>query len=343
MAKLTSVLIYAVLAGVLLFAGYLFFLGARNIWRGLASPHWPKAVGTVTSSETSSAESVDSNTHRASVDYSANISFRYTVNGRDYATRLLYFGQTEGSGDPTEAELRHLRYPVGAQVSISYDPGNPTIAATEPGFHAESLLLLMAGLGFGLPCVMACVIYIGSTTGAVGDNIGMAIGAGIFASIFAMLGIGALSLGLINLSRARASESWPKVPGVITYQTLDSSDEGQGATTYSTHLVFTYEVDGKKRYSNLRRFGLLAGGSQEEADAAQARYPQGTPVTVSYSPDNPNLGVLEPGIDNEAWYLPGIGVVLLLFATAVYVFIVPAVAQPFPKMMQGSILEEREK
>ena len=94
-------------------------------------------------------------------------------------------------------------------------------------------------------------------------------------------------------------------------------------------LVFSYDVAGKRCFSNLRRFGLLAAGSDEEADRVQAKYPEGQAVTVSYSPDNPNLAVLEPGIDQEAYILPGIGLALLVFATLVFVFIVPSVAS-FP-------------
>jgi hypothetical protein len=335
--------VYGVLALVLYFAGYFFFLGARNIWRGLASPHWPKVAGMVTTSDTTSAATTDSKTLRTSIDYAANIVFRYNVNGRDYTTKLLYFGQTEGSGDPTEAQLRHLRYPMGAQVNISYNPGDPAIAAAETGFHAESLWLLMAGLIFGLPCIMAGVI-VGTSDSSMRDNTGMAIGAGIFASIFAMAGIAALTIGLINLWRGHASENWPKVAGTITYQTLDSemvdvqtidpqtlesSRTVSDKPTYSDHLVFVYEVDGKKRYSNTRRFGLMAGGAQDEAETMKARYPQGKAVTVSYSPDNPNLGVLEPGIDSEAYIVPGIGVAVLLFVLAICVFMIPSMLRPF--------------
>jgi hypothetical protein len=46
----------------------------------------------------------------------------------------------------------------------------------------------------------------------------------------------------------------------------------------------------------------------------------GKEVTVHYSPLNPNLGVLEPGIDREALWLPGAGAAFLLFGLAVFIW-----------------------
>lgn len=61
--------------------------------------------------------------------YTANIRFQYEVNGRAYRTDLIWFGQTAGSGDSSEAELRHFRYPLGEKVTVSYDPADPATAA----------------------------------------------------------------------------------------------------------------------------------------------------------------------------------------------------------------------
>lgn len=336
MTKLIPIIVYGALAIGLLFGGYLSCLGARNIWRGWASARWPKTTGIVTSSATESTTTVDQSTGRTDVDYSATLAFRYNVNGRDYTTQLLAFGQTLGSGDPTEAQLRHLRYPAGAEASISYNPADPSIAAVEPGFHAASLWLVIAGLAFALPCIAAGAVFATSMGGA-NDNLGMTIGIGVFASIFAIAGIAALTFGLNNLWLAHASKTWPKTPGLITYQTVDASEvdttpSNQAGphtiqTTYTDYLVFTYEVDGKKRFSNLRQFGLLGGGAQADAEAVKARYPAGKAVTVSYSPDNPDLGVLEPGISPDAYWMPGIGAVILLFVLAICIWVIPSVAR----------------
>jgi hypothetical protein len=342
MIKILPIFVFGALAVGVLFGGYLSCVGVRNIWRGLASTRWPKTTGVVTTSTIESTTSVDNKTGRTDVDYCANLLFRYNVNGRGYTTQLLAFGQTLGSGDPTEAQLRHLRYPVGAEATITYNPGDPSIAAVEPGFHAVSLWVVMAGLMFSLPCIMAGAIYATSLGGA-NDNVGMTIGIGIFAALFAILGIAALTFGLINLWLGHASESWPKTAGVITYQKVDGAevdteqidtrrmDDDHPSTarsvTYTDYLVFAYDVDGKKRFSNLRRFGQVGGGTEADAEALKARYPADSPVAVSYSPDNPDLGVLEPGISSDAYWMPGIGAGILLFVLAICIWIIPSVAR----------------
>src|ERR1700677_3658020 len=223
MAKIIPIFFYLALALGLWFAGYLAFIGARNTWRGLASPRWPKTSGVVTTSDLAKDVTFNKKTSHNDVEYGANLAIRYNVNERDYTTSLLFFGQTLGSGDPTEAQLRHLRFPQGAEVSVSYNPGDPSIAAVEPGFHAESLWILIAGLFFGLPCFIAGVIY-GSSLGGGNDNLAMAIGASVFASLFAIGGVAALTFGLINLWHGYVSQGWPKTPGVITYQMVDASE-----------------------------------------------------------------------------------------------------------------------
>ena len=336
MMKLVPIFVYLALSVGVMFGGYLTCVGARNVWRGLASTRWPKTTGVVTTSTTDRATSFDQKTHMTDITYTATLAFRYNVNGRDYTTQLLAFGQTLGSSDPTEAQLRHLRYPEGAQASISYNPGDPSIAAVEPGFHAVSLWLVIAGLMFALPCIMAGAIVATSMGG--NDNLGMTIGVGIFAAIFAMLGVAALTFGLINLWLGHASESWPKTPGVITYQLVEGEDVEAPTDstnqsvhgveqTYTDYLVFTYEVDGKKRYSNVRRFGQVGGGTEADAEALKARYPANSAVTVSYSPDNPDLSVLETGVGSEAYWMPGIGAGILLFVLAICVWVIPSVAR----------------
>ncbi|HYZ82967.1 MAG TPA: hypothetical protein VE621_01115, partial [Bryobacteraceae bacterium] len=52
------------------------------------------------------------------------------------------------------------------------------------------------------------------------------------------------------------------------------------------------------------------------------RYSVGRKVQVFYRVDNPATSVLEPGISDEAWYLPGAGAAFFLFGVAVLLFIV---------------------
>lgn len=325
--QLTNIVALGCLSLVLLTGIYIFFLGVRNMVRGVASTHWPKARATVVRSEIQTDTSFDQKTRRSSTDYLANILFRYQIYGRDYTTSTLHFGQVLGSSNIADAQLRLLRYPSGAEVDVSYNPDNPSIAAAEPGFNAEALWLVGAGMAFILPCIMAGSFLYGTLIKETGSGLGAGIGVGIFAGIFATIGLMLLGFGLLNLWRAHLSEQWPKASGVITYQKTDEDQSDGSSGTFSTALVFQYEVNGKKCYGNLCRFGQLAGGSAEDAEQTSQKYPQGQVVNVSYFPDNPNLSVLEPGIDSQAYWVPGIGLVFLLFALATYIWILPAVME----------------
>ncbi len=312
----------------LLIGGGILFLGIRNVSRAIASRHWPQTPGVVAQSSGSSEHVRDSDRRGSSTMYSADIRFQYQVAGREYSTSILHFGQTEGSGNSADAALREFRYPAGAPVTIAYDPKDPTIAAAEPGYDSDVLLLPGAGLAFIVPGVMAIMLFLGAERGTSLFALGLAI----FGGIFATFGLVLSSIAAVNLSRAHESETWPKTQGVIVYGQIDSSvhytetHDGEfiKSNTSGAHLVFRYEVGGRQHYSNVRTFGELAADSGDTASRVSRRYPLGSGVTVSYSPEDPDLGTLEPGIANEAWWLPGAGAAFLLFGLAVIIFGIPA-------------------
>jgi hypothetical protein len=73
----------------------------------------------------------------------------------------------------------------------------------------------------------------------------------------------------------------------------------------------------------------VEGQGEDWAVKLTRRYPVGTKVSVAYFPADPDVATLETGNDSEALYLPGAGLVVLLFGLAVFVFIVPSIAK-FP-------------
>jgi len=56
-------------------------------------------------------------------------------------------------------------------------------------------------------------------------------------------------------------------------------------------------------------------------------YPEGKPVRIYHSPRDPWVACLEPGINNEVWYLPGAGAAFLLFGLAAWKWAVPALTR----------------
>jgi len=365
MMKLSMIGVVAAIGLVAAFGLYMFGIGLRSVSRAVASARWPTAAGKVVRSETREQRDVDRKTRDVSVTYSADTVIQYAAAGKEYTTNLIHFGQTLGSGDASEAELQRLRYPVDGAVSVRYDPKHPWIAAARPGLHAEAFWLPGAGLAFLLPALLALFVFVNvfktmpqqaqeddafakSVQTAI-DNARrgipppdvpppksqpdavMPVAAGVFGAIFLTLGILALSSGAQRMWRGSASEHWPTVEGKVIFSSVNSEEtrdaDRQRTETFSPQFVYTYEIAGVKHFNNRRRFGQIAGGGQDWAADIAAHYPVGKAVRVHYYPADPDVAVLEPGNYSEGLWLPGVGLVAVLFGLATLIWVVPAVAK----------------
>jgi len=302
----------AVVAGAGVFVGlglWLFTLGARNLWRAIASEHWPRVTAVASDSP------------------SEPVEFHYDVGGVAYITTDRHFGQT-GSSDAAEAQLISYRYPAGRIVTVAHHPNDPWIATAEPGFTSDLLWLPGAGLAFAVPGVMFIIMWFASSRGS---ERGFAIGMAMFASIFTTIGLIFLTNGLLNLWRTYQATHWPKAQGVVVCGRLDQSTHGTkpppGDTDFTelsgNHFIYRFEVDGRRYYSNIRRFGQVDDSSMQHNDL----YPLGGPITVSYAPGNPAISAVETGIANENYWIPGAGAAFFFFGLAVMIFGIPALTR----------------
>jgi hypothetical protein len=323
---------------------YLLYLGLRNVWWSWASLSWPAANGTVSESRTEQRTSRDSESGVRSSMHEARLAFTFSAHGRQYLTGRLYFGQAGGSSDSSEAELLRLRYPPGSPVRIHYNPADPSRAVVKPGFHADVLWLPGAGLVFALSGVMFLAIYFSGQF----QLDGMAIGLTLFALIIGLAGASMLAVGGRNLWLGYSSRGWPAAAGEIVYamgessESVSTDDEGTRthSTTYSTRIVYKYTAAGAVRYGNTVRFGQLSGSSQQWASEIARRYPRGRQSPVACRPGDEDTSVLEPGLSSDAWWIPGIGLVCLLFAAAVAIILVPAAGEdpsPPPGLFKSSM------
>lgn len=299
------------------------WMGLRFVWRGLSSIRWPTTPGVVLKSavsETEASQKSGTYTLGAYTFYVPELSFGYRVKDRDYTTKNLQFGRAEGSGDASEAAVLMLRYPVGAKVPVRYHPSDPSLAVVRSGVNSVVVWYLIAGLVFILFGVVVLLAYIGSEWELFEFSRVM----GLMWLIFIFFGVAMLTPGLLSLWRAKASENWPTVNGVIVFSeqqatnrtVTDSDGDAHAATTRGVPLAYEYEVNGEKHYSNVRHFGQFASSSGNWADKILKRYPTGTQVPVTYCPTDPDVAALESGINREAWFLPGGGAAFLLFGLA---------------------------
>ena len=71
----------------------------------------------------------------------------------------------------------------------------------------------------------------------------------------------------------------------------------------------------------------MSGADEEWAAEIAESYPKGRKVRVAYNPADADLSVLEPGIYSDAYWIPGIGLAVLLFALAVALIIAPSIGR----------------
>ena len=128
----------------------------------------------------------------------------------------------------------------------------------------------------------------------------------VFGSLIVAVGLGAVLYSAWAIRRGRRSASWPTVDATVTHSavftTAETSSTGSRASTMYEHFPavrYEYEVGGK-RYRSGRLIFLRTNYTRADAEAAVARYPVGHRVTAHYSPRNPKVAVLEPGLGANA-------------------------------------------
>jgi len=135
----------------------------RGIEEARQSLQWPKAPGKIVRS------GVDVSVHRErrrdldrrkkeTRSYSAAIEYAFSVNGQTIAgSRITVI--TEQFGSKNWAEATSQKFPVGADVTVSYNPAKPEECVLEPGrWGGAGFLLILAGV-FGLfpPLVLKAI------------------------------------------------------------------------------------------------------------------------------------------------------------------------------------------
>jgi hypothetical protein len=118
-------------------------LSIRNALIAIASRRWLTTEGVVLASELQRSE-------EKSGTYTSQVSYRYSVDGKDYVAERARFGDHIGLGWSAPARRIVGRYPKGARVRVHYDPDKPADAVLEPGMTAYFVGEFVIGVGFML-------------------------------------------------------------------------------------------------------------------------------------------------------------------------------------------------
>lgn len=226
------------------------------------------------------------------------IEYEYTVGGKKFSGRRITIGDKTST---YELEGILSRYPVGAEVTVYYDPQNPQMAVLERDFPGWVW-------GVGIGCVVAMIVFpiVSALLYLYGVDwlkphlnhpdrapfVTAAAGFGLVVLLFAL----AFTAYVLKACR------WPTTHGRILMSDSEwflNQDSDGGRLTYRTHykpvVVYGYEVNGRRYMGDRVTIGVVTSSTSPGlAKRLAARYPVGTEVKVRYDPNKPSESVLMP-------------------------------------------------
>lgn len=107
-----------------------------DIISAVVSKRWPRTSGTVIVSDLQRSRDSD-----RGVSYRPEVTYRYSVDGRELVASRTRFGDGLELSWSAPAVRTVCRYPVGASVTVRYNPHEPEEAVLEPGLNG----LLLGG------------------------------------------------------------------------------------------------------------------------------------------------------------------------------------------------------
>jgi hypothetical protein len=266
----------------------------------VASRAWPVAAGEIVVSTVDVPRTHDSDD---ATDCTARIRYRYRVAGKDYESDSV----TPGGGAMLRrqfAEELVTRYPLGAQVDVTYDPQAPQSAVLEPA-NTDNLAPQVVFL-----IVFAAIATVLAVHAIAGKVVTTAAGFPLFGFL---LPVGAILTGSLCLAgfvvvrrQVCASNAWPITKGKITTSAIASEtfrvEEESGnsrlrfETRYRPVINYVYRVDGHDYYgTGIAGSWTVLHATPEAAQAVVDAYPIGREVAVYYDPARPRTAVLERG------------------------------------------------
>lgn len=151
MADWTPAILLLGLAAAVLFHGRKQFQAGREALRlGIASLQWPKALGRITASE---VQTVD---HGGNVGHCLPVvSYTFAVESATYTGSAISFRNPESTKKSATAIV--ARYPVGSEVTVSYDPNYPAACVLEPGTEGVQLYFMWGRVSIFVGIAIAIV------------------------------------------------------------------------------------------------------------------------------------------------------------------------------------------
>lgn len=124
------------------------------------------------------------------------------------------------------------------------------------------------------------------------------------------------------LQHGLGSPNWPQVSGEVVEVRSEPMGAGLGGANRKLVIVYRYQVQDSDYISTRERFSRrLQRYSVEAAESVMEQYRPGTNVTVFHHPQDPQVSVLETGVDYTVWM--GLVIAFALMVVAVIFWVVP--------------------
>lgn len=265
---------------------------AVRFFAALKTSHWTAAQANIVTSEPRRRRAGE-----PGPETQAHILYEFTVDGKTHRSHQL-----KARGVPVgETELPHFlgTYPVGSTATIYYNPANPqeSVLEREPlKLSAERLgclggfvAVVVLAMAFGLKPLHELIMRWFPNA----DNENVLV-------IASALGVFLILFGVMWLWQGIRERHWPTAAGTIVTSKVESFKALSGGsggtktpvTMFRAAVVYKYEAEGRTYQSSQVRREKISGAEQG-AEAAAAKYPAGSSVTVYYNPKNAADAVLE--------------------------------------------------
>jgi hypothetical protein len=291
--------VYAILLAPL---GLLLVAAAYKSLQVRAAREWPSAAGKVVVSKTElrQVKVIDSDRaegHRFEERNFADIVYEYSVAGRKLRNNRVSIGEDRGNFQVAETIAK---YPVGAVVTVYYNPLHPDQAVLERDLPKGMWGCLGIGTAIVLAIVFGSAIGLHRVTEFVSTRIPQH-GNSAAAVAFAAFGTAVALFALVLHRQASLAMKWPVVSGTIKlsdieqYRAALQDGSSRAQTMYQRRVSYTY------KYNNLTYTNVHASLASNVASTSSwlvrkstTDYQNGASVKVWVNPDNPSQATLEP-------------------------------------------------
>ena len=161
---------------LLLFLGlgiFLIYRTQQSKKKAQISQNWPSIPGQITDSHVSRSQSTDSDGD-TSTSYSARVAYTYQVGGQAYSGHNIAFGFNPSYSNESKAQATAARYVVGSQVTVYYDPSNPSDAVLERQASGSNVGMILGIIFIVISVCIACPVIFAILTNALSTLGGVA-------------------------------------------------------------------------------------------------------------------------------------------------------------------------